>query len=126
MVNVWLAYQGITSTAKNQADLYNYLNEEMIDNTYDRFMMWSAEGKRRTIVESNDETIDDNNPLFCRINGAPRWGITLHVTPNNNRKKRRYGTETKYLLQGEWKVYRKKTTIVCSDCAATDAVKNEM
>ena len=36
------------------------------------------------------------------------------------------GTETQYLLRGECKVCRKKTTRVCSDCADTDAVKNEM
>ena len=53
----------------------------MIDNTYDRFMMRSAEGRRRNIVDSDDETFDDDNPLFGRINGAPRSVISLHVTP---------------------------------------------
>ena len=32
MVNVWLAYQGITRTEETQADLYNYTAEDMIDN----------------------------------------------------------------------------------------------
>ena len=96
----------------------------MIDNTYNRFMMWSSEGRRRTIVDSDDETFYDDNPLFGHINGAPRWRIFLHVTPTNNRRKKRDGTETQYLLQGDYKVFRKKTTHVCSDCAYTDAVKN--
>ena len=50
VVNVWLAYQGITGRSETQADFYNYLSEKMIDNTYNRFMMWSAEGRRRNIV----------------------------------------------------------------------------
>ena len=96
----------------------------MIDNTYDRFMMGSAEGRRRTIVDSDEETFDDKNPLFGRINGAPRFGIALHVTPTKKRRKKRDGTETQYLLQGECKVFQKKTTYACLDFADTDAVKN--
>ena len=45
--------------------------------------MRSAEGRRRTIVNSDDENFDDDNQLFDRINGAPRCGIALHVTPTN-------------------------------------------
>ena len=112
-VNVWLAYQGITRTAENQADFYNYISEEMIDNTYDKFTIQSSEGRRRNIVDSDDENFDDDNPLFGRINGAPRCGIALHVTPTNKRRKNRDGTETQYLIQGKCKVYQKKTTNVC-------------
>ena len=92
VVDFWLEYQGITRTAENQADLYYYLAEKMIGNTYDRFMMWSVEGRRRTIVDSYDETVDDDNPLFGRINGAPRCGIYLHVTPTKKTRKKSYGT----------------------------------
>ena len=42
VVDVWLEYQGITGTAETQYDLYNYLAEDMIDKTYNRFMMQSA------------------------------------------------------------------------------------
>ena len=72
MVEVWLAYQRIPGTVDTQADFYNYLAEEMIDNTYDWFMMRSAYGRRRSTVDSDDETFDDGNPLFGSINGAPR------------------------------------------------------
>ena len=65
VVDVWLAYQGITGTAETQADFRNYLAEDMIDNTYDRFMMRSAEGRRRNIVDSDDETFDDDNPFLA-------------------------------------------------------------
>ena len=54
VVGVWLEYQGITRTAETQADFYNYLAEEMIYNTYDRFMMQSAVRRRRNIFDSDD------------------------------------------------------------------------
>ena len=79
---------------ETQAYFYNYLAEEMIDNNYNRFIMRSAEGGRRNIVDSDDETFDDENPLFGLINGAPRCVISLHATPTNKRRKKRYGTET--------------------------------
>ena len=125
VVDVWLEYQGITEMADTQADFYNYLAEEMIDNTHNMFMTWSAEGRRKNIVDSDDETFDDDNPLFGRINGAPRCGISLHATPTKKRRKKRDGTENQYLLQGECKVLRKKTTHVCSYFADTNVVKHE-
>ena len=85
----------------------------MIDNTYDRLMMRIEEGTRRNIVDSDDKTFDDNNPLFGRINGAPRCVIVIHMIPTNKRRKKRDGTETQYLIQGECKVFQKKTTHVC-------------
>ena len=65
-VNVWLAYQGITRMVKTQADFYNYLDEEIIYNTYNRFMVRLTEVKSRKIVDSDDKTVDDDNPLFGR------------------------------------------------------------
>ena len=124
VVDVWLAYQGITRTDETQDDLYNYLTEEMIDNTHNSFMIRSVEGRRRRIVDSYDETVNDDNPLFGRIYGAPRSGISLHVTLNNKLRKKRDGTETRYLLQGDCKVLQKNTTHVCLDCADIDASKN--
>ena len=70
----------------------------MIDDTCDRFMIRSAEGRRRTIFYSDDETVDKNNQLFGRINGAPRCGIALHIGPTKKRRTNRDGTETKYLF----------------------------
>ena len=124
VVAIWLANQGITRTADIQSDFSNYKAEEMIDKTYDRFMIWCSEGRRRTVVDSDDDYVNDENPLFGQINGAPRCGIALHVTLTKKRSKKRYGTETQYLLQGECKFFRKKTTHVCSECTDTDAVKN--
>ena len=94
MVDIWLGYQGITRTADIQAYLYNYMAEEMIYNTCDRFMIQRAEGRRRKTVDPDDYYVDDKNSLFGRINGATRCGIALHVTPTKTRRKKRYGTET--------------------------------
>ena len=42
VIDVWLEYQCITGTVENQADLYTYLDGEMIDNTNNKFIMRSA------------------------------------------------------------------------------------
>ena len=89
VVDVWLEYQGITGTTETQAGFYNYLNGDMIDNTYNRFMIRSTYRRRRIIVDYDDKKFDDYNPLFGLINGAPRCLIDIHVTPNKNRKKKR-------------------------------------
>ena len=72
VVNAWLAYQCITRTADIQYYFHNYLDEEMIDTIYNRFMIRCAEGRRRKIVDSDEKYVDDKNPLFGRINGATR------------------------------------------------------
>ena len=126
VLDVCLAYQCITRTADIQADFYNYLAEEMIDNTYDRFMMRRAEGRRRTIVDSDDDYVDNDNPLFGRINGATICVISIHVTSTKKSRKNRDGKDTQYLLQAKCKVFRNNMTHVRSDCADTYAVKNEM
>ena len=89
-------------------------------------MIRSAEGRRRENVDDDDYYVDDDNPLFGRINGAPRCVVSLHVTPNKKRSKKRDGIETKYLITCECKVCRKKMTHMCLEYADTDAVKNEI
>ena len=98
----------------------------MVDNTCNRFMIRRAEGMRRTIVDSDDETANDDNPLFGQINGAPRCVISFHVSPTKKISKKRDGTETRYLLQDKCEVFRKNTTHVCSDCEDKDAFRNEI
>ena len=95
----------------------------MIYNTYDTFMIRCAEGGRRKIVDSDDDYVDDDNPLFGWINGATVCGIALNFTPTKKSKNNRDDTETLYLLQGWCKVCRKKTRRVCSEFADTYAVK---
>ena len=79
---------------------------------------------RSTIVESDEETFDYDNPLFERINSVPRYEIALHVTHTKNRSNKRDDTSTQHLLQGKCKVFQKNTAHVCLGCADTDAVKN--
>ena len=107
-----------------QAGFHNYLAEEMIDNTYARFVIRRAEGRRRTVVDYDDDYINDEYPLFGLINGATRCGISLYATTNKKSRKNRYGTYTKCLLLGECNVCQKKTMHVCLDCTDTEAVKN--
>ena len=94
VIEFWLSYQCINGKKDTKDDFYYYLSEEMIDNTYDWFMMWSAERRRKSIVDTDYETFDDNNPLFIRINCAPRCVIALHVTPNKKVSKKRDVAET--------------------------------
>ena len=39
------------------------------------------------MVESDDDYVDDKNPLFGWIDGASRCVIPLHVTSTNNSRK---------------------------------------
>ena len=64
VVDVWLEYQGITRTSEIQPEFYNYLDEYMLDNTYNRFMIRRAEGRRRTIFDYDDNYVNYYNPLF--------------------------------------------------------------
>ena len=93
VVELWLAYRGITRMVVNQDDLYNYMAEDMIHNTYDRLKIRIAEGRRMIIVDSEDETVNDNNLLFGWINGDPICGIALHVTRTKKRRNKRDGRE---------------------------------
>ena len=63
----------------------------MIENTYNRFTIWSAEGRKRNIGDSDKETTNDNNPLFGRIKVDPKCGIALQVTPTKKNIKKRDG-----------------------------------
>ena len=44
------------------------------------------------MFDSDDESFDDENPLFGRINGATRCVIVLYVTPTKKRRKKMDGT----------------------------------
>ena len=41
-------------------------------------MVWSADGRMITIVDSDDYYVDGKNPLFGPINGASRCVISLN------------------------------------------------
>ena len=77
--------------AEIQYDLYNYLSVEMID--YNRFMIRRVEEMRSKIVDSDDDYVDDKNPLFGRINGVPICRIALHITPTKNSSNKRDRTD---------------------------------
>ena len=71
----------------------------MLDSTYNIFMIQSAEGRRRTILNYDDETVNEDKTLFGRINGAPRCVIALYSPPPNNRRKRSDGKENQQFIK---------------------------
>ena len=71
-------------------------------------MIQSTEKRRSTISDSDDETTDDYNPFFVRINGAPRCGISLHVTPTNKRRNNRDWTDSQYFFKGSLRSVRRR------------------
>ena len=81
-------------TADIQYDFYSYMAEDMVDNTYNRFMIPRAEDRRRTIVDSDDDYDDNKNPLFGSINDPSRYEISLHVNPAEERSKESDATKT--------------------------------
>ena len=44
------------------------------------------------MVDSDDETFDDYNRMFGRINGTTKCVISLHVTRTKKKRNKRYGT----------------------------------
>ena len=101
VVNFWLAYQGITRTADTQSAFHNYMDVDMIDNTYNRFMIQRADVRKWIIFDSDDDYFNEKKPLFVRISGAPRCGFSLHVTPTKKSSKKRDCTDNQCLIQGE-------------------------
>ena len=68
-------------------------------------------GEEEEIVDSDENYVDDENPLFGRINGAPRCLIPLHVTPTKKMRKNMDGTDTQYLFQGKCKLFQKNMSV---------------
>ena len=84
------------------------MSEEMINKTYDRFMIRQAEGRRRTIVDSYDDYIDDKNPLFGRIDGDTRCGIYQHLTYTNKSLKRGTGQRLNIFFKASARSIRRR------------------
>ena len=78
-----------------QDNFYNYMAENMMDNTYDRLIIRRAEGRKNTIVDYDDDCVNGKKTIFGWINGDPRCGIALNATPNIKRMKNRDRTDTK-------------------------------
>jgi Transposase IS4 len=112
LVDCWRVYSKLSFNATNkvevQKDFYAHLAAEMIDNTFDRV----------TPVGRSPSSIDDDEEadLYCRTTGAPRCGISAHLTPTNRKRKTRGGTRLSYSLQGRCRECSSKTTYCCSIC----------
>jgi chromosome segregation ATPase len=63
--------------------------------------------QRQQLEKSGD---DEDDPTYANC------GIGAHLTPSKRKRKNRNGQETKYTLQGNCRVCKMKTTMICSVC----------
>ena len=106
IVDAWFAFQGSiggTMCDIKQWDFYEYLSEELIEDTLD-----VRTGPRRGFT-GEEETA-----------GRPGSGIGPHLTPTKRKRNNPDGTDSRYSLQGRCMECRKHgTTSVCSECRKT-------
>jgi Transposase IS4 len=122
IVDCWKVYNKLTFTSENnsgevQKEFYAHLAAEMIDNNYDSV----TTSERRNVASANDV----ESPVFCRRTGAPRCGLSAHLTPTKRKKHLRDGTETSYSLQGRCRVCAAKTIFQCSLCKDDPDIDDE-
>ena len=104
IVDTWLVYKGFFhDAAEPEKDFYDRLAEELIDNAYD-----SPVTRRR-----GRSMYSTPSPLASAFHqdGSARSGLGIHITPTKRKRKGK-----NYLLQGNCKVCKKKTTNICSSC----------
>lgn len=103
IVDSWLGFKVCKGQRcfKTQIDFYNELIVELIDNNFD--VVGSRE--RQTSVKQS----------VAVVNGIPRSGIDLHLTPTKLRRTSN-GHVTSNLQQGRCRVCKAKTTKECSEC----------
>jgi Transposase IS4 len=108
IVDSWLAWngcRGLRSTLE-QKKFYEVLAEELIDNNFD------AIGIRERHRFANESE--------AMLNGQPRSGIGIHLTPTKKKRRTKDGDFKSGLRQGRCLVCRRKTTMVCSQCKDMD------
>ena len=94
---------------ETQKEFYSELITELIVNTYD-----SGPIATRNLNNPALEAVDVN--AFCPRTGAPKSGISIHITPT----KRKRGEESSYRHQGYCLECGMKTIYQCSHCAEDD------
>ena len=110
IVDTWLAFKGCTSGSyerETQSPFYEFLAEELIDNTFDRI------GTRRWPVLPITGVIQTvESPTCC--------------TPTKRKRWTRNGNETPYTFQGRCIECGHKCTLVCSGCTPEGELKEEI
>lgn len=106
-VDAWMLYSGAQATAATltQAEFYENLAEQLIDNTYD------SVGAGRRGLPAVGEPEDAPAPL--------RFGVGVHLTPTLKRRREALAETTDRCAQRTCRVCKhKRTTSVCSRCRA--------
>ena len=109
VVDAWKVYEGCaTSMNLNQAQFYELLAEELIDNNEDGVRVQT---RTRQVPTGRSPTGDV---------GPARAGVGVHLTPTKRKRKKKDGGVTSYNLQGSCRICRHKTTHECSRCRDLD------
>jgi Transposase IS4 len=113
-VDTWKVWQQFTynntEAIETQKSFYGTLSAEMIDNTYDK--VTPVVGRKRR----GGNEVERISPAVCRTTGAPRAGVSIHLTPTKKLRRKRDGTVTVQCKQGYCCICGKKTTHECSAC----------
>jgi len=109
IVDTWLSWKGQTgSPNETQAEFYEFLAQELIDNHIDVAMTTRATRRER----NPDGSTPSKCPSLVDPTGRPRVGIDIHLTPTKKRQK----NKPAFKQQDACIVCGKKTTHVCSAC----------
>ena len=104
VVDAWLAFNGCTLAEETQKEFYTLLDEELIDNSYENSnMAWKS-------CRNEGDGNASASPTLAAGTGAPRGGVAAHITPTKRRRIRKYGTITKFLMQGRCMECKNKST----------------
>jgi hypothetical protein len=97
LVDCWRVYSKLSFNQSNkievQKDFNAHLAAEIIDNYFDRVA--PALGRSPSSIDD-----DEDADMFCRTTGAPRCGVSAHLTPTNRKRKTRARQRLTYSLQG--------------------------
>ena len=68
-----------------------------------------AQKSQRNWVDGNASA----SPTLAAGTGAPQGGVAVHTTPTKRSRIRKYGTITKFLMQGRCMECKNKSTYLC-------------
>ena len=116
IMDIWFAYSDILETHEHQNDFYEYLTNELIENTYDdnQRINRSVGDPRRRII-NNFEL----NPLI-KSDGSCRCGLSIHLVPTKQKTINYKCKVSSNALQERCKIYSHETTMRCSKCEDDD------
>jgi hypothetical protein len=122
VVDAWLAFSQCTESKETQKDFYSLLADELIDHNYD-----NQRGGGRGLARSLQQNDDDASTVseLTTASGLPRCGVYSHLTPTKRKRRKKDGTTTRRLLQGQQCMEcGLKCTYLCSDCVDEKATND--